>query len=327
MIVDSALYRDGKRVTPAGRTADLESDFASLDPATDFIWVGLHQPSVAEMKRVAVAFHLHPLAVEDAVLAHQRPKLEKYAEDQHFMVLKTLWYVDESDAVETGEIAIFVGPGYVVTVRHGQGAELAVARRNLEAQDKVLKFGPFSVLYSVCDRVVDGYEVVGQELQTDVDEVELSVFDETRTGDTRRIYTLKREVAEFRRAVGPLRDPLTRFAEKRVPGMPAAAADYFRDVADHTIRVNELVESLDALLSSAHDALTAKISVQQNDDMRKISAWVAVAAVPTLLAGIYGMNFNDMPELSWRWGYFALLGLMALACFTLHRLFKRSGWL
>jgi magnesium transporter len=243
------------------------------------------------------------------------------------MVLKTLWYVDERDDVETGEIAVFVGDHYVVTVRHGEGGELHATREHLEESADVLGHGPFAVLYAVCDSVVDNYEHVAAELETDVDEVELAVFASTRADHSQRIYHLKREVAEFRRAVMPLRDPLLRFAQKQVPGMPDTAAAFFRDVADHAIRVHEQVESLDTLLSSAHDAHMARISVQQNDDMRKISAWVAMAAVPTLIAGIYGMNFDHMPELHWRYGYPLALGLMAVIILTLYRLFKKSGWL
>jgi magnesium transporter len=175
--------------------------------------------------------------------------------------------------------------------------------------------------------VVDGYEVVADELQTDVDEIEMSVFSEVRTSDSRRIYTLKREVAEFRRAVAPLREPLLAFAQGRVVGLPKEAAAFFRDVSDHAIRVHDQIEALDSLLSTAHDAHLARITVQQNDDMRRISAYVAMAAVPTLIAGIYGMNFENMPELTWRYGYFVLMAFMALVVLVLWRSFKRSGWL
>jgi magnesium transporter len=243
------------------------------------------------------------------------------------MVLKTIWYDDANDAVETGEIAVFVGRNYVVTVRHGAGSELGVARRDLEEHTEVLGHGPFAVLYSVCDRVVDAYEDVASELDNDVDEIELSVFGDKRGGDAQRIYTLKREVAEFRRAVEPLREPMLRFAKGQVDGMPQPACAFFRDVADHTLRVYERIENTDSLLSSAHDALMAQISVQQNNDMRKISAWVAMAAVPTMIAGIYGMNFVHMPELGWTYGYPTVLLVMAAICASLYRLFKKSGWL
>ncbi|MFY9915847.1 MAG: magnesium/cobalt transporter CorA [Nocardioidaceae bacterium] len=327
MIVDCALYRDGRRVALDDNGRDIASAYARADLAeTDFVWVGLFEPSSDEMTKVADVFGLHPLAVEDAVVAHQRPKLERYG-DALFMVLKTIWYVDATDAVETGEIAVFVGDDYVVTVRHGEGSELGVARRDLEEHTEVLGHGPYAVLYSVCDRVVDAYENVAAELETDVDETELSVFSDNRSSDARRIYTLKRELAEFRRAVAPLREPMTRFAHCQVTGMPESAAAFFRDVADHTLRVYEQIENLDSLLSSAHDALMAQISVRQNDDMRKISAWVAMAAVPTMIAGIYGMNFDHMPELRASYGYPLVLAVMLLICALLYRLFKKSGWL
>jgi magnesium transporter len=327
VIVDCALYRDGVRVTPPGEVADIHAAVDSVNEPNEFVWLGLFEPDHDEMNDVAKTFALHRLATEDAVKAHQRPKLERYHEGHLFMVLKTLWYVDEEDAVETGEIAVFLGHNYVVTVRHGQGAGLAMTRRGLEESTAILGHGPFAVLYSICDRIVDGYEKVAAELETDVDEIETAVFATVGTAQSHRIYTLKRELAEFRRAVGPLREPLARFADRQVAGMPREAAAFFRDVADHALRVYEQVESLDSLLTSAHDAYQARISVQQNDDMRKISAWVAIAAVPTALAGIYGMNFTHMPELGWTYGYPAVLTVMALVCVGLYRLFRRSGWL
>ena len=327
VIVDCAVYRSGSRIPLPGDSKDIDVALDAAQQPADFVWIGLYRPSEEEMDEVAKKLDLHPLAVEDAVQAHQRPKLERYDGDLLFMVLKTLWYVDLRDAVETGEIAVFVGKNYVVTVRHGEGGGLHETRSRLEECVDVLGHGPFAVLWAVCDSVVDNYEKVAADLDNDVQETELAVFATTRTDQSKRIYHLKREVAEFRRAVMPLRDPLQRFAQKQVPGMPDAAAAFFRDVADHAIRVQEQVESFDALLSSAHDAHMARITVQQNDDMRKISAWVAIAAVPTLIAGIYGMNFDHMPELRWQYGYPLALGLMGAVCLTLHRLFKKSGWL
>ncbi len=326
MIVDCALYRDGVRValeTPHGDLGKLRDAVTEPD---DFVWIGLHQPDDDEMKLVSDLFNLHDLAVEDALKAHQRPKLERY-DDGLFLVLKTLWYVDESDAVETGEINLFLGPSYVVSVRHGEGTELGSARHDLEQRAELLCHGPAAVVYAICDRVVDGYEEVGAALETDVDEVEESVFSTARSDNSGRIYVLKREIAEMRRAVGPLRDPMTRFASGRVTGVPPASAPFFRDVHDHLVRVSEVIETLDNLLSTALDAELARIFVQQNDDMRRISAWVAIAAVGTLIAGVYGMNFDYMPELHWHFGYFMALGLMLVSSVVLYRLFKRSGWL
>lgn len=292
----------------------------------DFVWVGLHQPDHHELGQVAAAFGLHHLAVEDAVKAHQRPKLERY--DHHlFLIVKTLWYVDEEDAVETGEISLFVGEDFVVTVRHGQGGALQSARTYLEDREQVLTHGPSAVVYAVCDSVVDAYLEVVDALEEDVDEVEESVFSSARTNDSERIYTLKREIAEVRRAVMPLREPMRRFASGLVPGMDDASAPFFRDVADHLTRAAELIDNLDALLSSAFEAHLAGISVQQNNDMRKISAAVGLVAAPTLIAGIYGMNFDQMPELHWAWGYPFALALMFLTSGFLWVFFKRSGWL
>ncbi|MDX6297402.1 MAG: magnesium transporter [Nocardioidaceae bacterium] len=328
MIIECAVYRHGNRVALTEDPKDLR---AALDAARceegGFVWIGLHEPTADEMSEVQKCLNLHPLAVEDALTAHQRPKLERYPGDHVFMVLKTLWYVDLNDAVETGEIAVFVGKDFVVTVRHGRGGELNLTRRSLEAQANVLGHGTFSVLYSVCDHVVDEYAKVVAELQIDVDEIELSVFSGERTEDAQRIYTLKREVSEFRRAVAPLRGPLGRLSHGELPEIEDHAATFFRDVADHAILITEQVENLDGLLSSAHDAHMARISVQQNDDMRKISAWVAIAAIPTVVAGIYGMNFDNIPELSWHYGYYYALTLMAIACITLYRAFKHNGWL
>ncbi|HSE72506.1 MAG TPA: magnesium/cobalt transporter CorA [Nocardioidaceae bacterium] len=326
MIVDCALYREGVRVPLATGKDDLEGTLEARVQEGDFVWVGLHDPGAAELDHVAELFSLHPLAVEDALHAHQRPKLERY-EDMLFLVLKTLWYVDELDAVETGEINLFVGEGFVVSVRHGEGTELHTARLDLEQKAQLLGHGPSAVVYAICDRVVDSYESVAASLEIDVDEVEESVFSPTRSDDSARIYVLKRELAETRRAVVPLKDPMKRFAVGSVPGISADSAPFFRDVADHVTRVSETVDTLDGLLSTAFDAYLARISVQQNSDMRKISAWVAIAAVGTLIAGIYGMNFSNMPELRWKYGYFTALAVMGAASVVLYKLFKRSGWL
>jgi magnesium transporter len=326
MIVDSALYRDGVRVTVDCHKSELEKVRDAAIGERDFVWVGLHDPEAEELDRVAKAFSLHPLAVEDALKAHQRPKLERY-DDGLFLALKTLWYVDEDDAVETGEINLFVGRSYVVTVRHGKGSELHTARLDLEERTAVLGHGPSAVVYAVCDRVVDEYEAVASSLEEDVDQVESSVFSPDRTQDSQRIYVLKRELAEVRRAVNPLREPMKRFATGSVAFVTQESAPFFRDVTDHLVRVSESVETLDGLLSTAFDAHIAKISLQQNEDMRKISAWVAIAAIGTLVAGIYGMNFVNIPELHWHFGYYYALGLMVGAAVLLWALFKRSGWL
>ncbi|HET7684123.1 MAG TPA: magnesium/cobalt transporter CorA [Marmoricola sp.] len=326
MIVDNALYRKGVRVPCGVAVDDLAGVRTLATGPDDFVWVGLHDPTEHELEAVADLYDLHPLAVEDALRAHQRPKLERY-DDSLFMALKTLWYVDEDDAVETGEINLFIGAKFVVSVRHGEGSGLHDARLALENREQVLVHGPSAAVYAICDQVVDKYEEVAQFLVEDVDEVEASVFSGERTNDAARIYVLKRELAEMRRAVVPLRDPIARFASGNVDGLDAEAGPYFRDVADHLARVAETVDSLDALLSTAFEAHLAQISINQNDDMRKISAIVGIIAAPTLIAGIYGMNFDHMPELHWLLGYpFALL-LMVGSSLAIWIAARRAGWL
>jgi magnesium transporter len=326
VIVDNALYRKGERVDLGLDRQDLAGVRARVTEAHDFVWVGLHDPTSAELEAVARLYNLHELAVEDAITAHQRPKVERYA-DSLFMVLKTLWYVDANDAVETGEISLFTGHKFVITVRHGSGGALSDARHRLEQTKNVLAHGPSAVVYAVCDQVVDRYEEVAGALQADVDEVEQSVFSPERTNDAERIYVLKRELAEMRRAVLPLREPMNRFAAGAVSWIHSDAGPYFRDVADHLTRVAETIETLDALLSAAFEGHTAQISIQQNDDMRKITAAVGLVAAPTLIGSIYGMNFEHMPELHWMFGYPMALGLMVLSSLGVYILSKRSGWL
>ncbi|GAB2977786.1 magnesium/cobalt transporter CorA [Nocardioides montaniterrae] len=326
MIVDSAVYRHGTRLPVDCRVHDYATLRHNATEAGDFVWVGLYEPSHVELAEIAEAFDLHALAVEDAVVAHQRPKLEQYG-DSMFLVLKTLWYVDEDDAVETGEINMFIGHDFIITVRHGRGAQLSDARHTLESQQAMLDHGPSAVVYAVCDVVVDGYVDVVGELQVDVDEVEASVFSSERTDDSNRIYVLKRELSEVRRAVMPLREPMRRFASGTVDLMEQGAMPFFRDITDHLTQAAEEIDNLDSLLSTAFEAHMTRVSLNQNEDMRKISAGVALAAVPTLIAGVYGMNFDHMPELGWEFGYLYAVVLMVLCVGGLWWFFKKSGWL
>ncbi len=243
------------------------------------------------------------------------------------MVLRTLTYIDATSDVETGEISLFVGADMAITVRHGDGTELAGVRARMEGHPDVLAHGPAAVLYAVSDTVVDTYITVAAELQIDVDELEASVFSPARTDDFERIYKLKRELQEFRRAVVPLVEALGGIATQEMPAIPRDARPFFRDVNDHLLRVQEQVESLELLLNGILQAHLAQVGNRQNEDMRRISAWVAILAVPTMIAGIYGMNFKHMPELSWRYGYPLAIGLMLAICGTLYRTFKRTGWL
>jgi magnesium transporter len=328
MIANSAVYRDGSRLQVAAKPDDLDAIRKAVQSGQsgDFVSVGLHEPDEAEMARVAAIFGLHRLAVEDSLHPVQRPKLEKYG-DMAFLVLKTLWYVKESDSIKSGQVAVFMGPDYAVTVRQGAGFELERVRHDLEKHADVLKQGPAAVVYAVSDRIVDVYEQVVSDLEDDVDEVEAAVFSPDRTHASKRISELNRELTAVRRAVTPLRSPMQQFAEAKVQGVSADAALFFRDVADHLARVSDAVDALDNLLSSVFDANLSRIGVQQNDDMRRMSAWAAIFAVITVLAGIYGMNFAHMPELRWSFAYPLLLLVMAGLSVGLYRKFKKSGWL
>lgn len=331
VIVDCAIYRDGHRTDGP---EDLSDALAGARSAGGFVWIGLHEPTPEEFDLVSQEFGLHPLAVEDALKAHQRPKLEVY-DDSLFAVLKPVVYEPESDAVSTGELMIFLGDAFAVVVRHGEGSPLKAVRRRLEHEPELLGKGPTAVLYAIADAAVDHYLEVAVELQNDLEELEAEVFSPDGGGSRHtasRIYTFKRQVLEFRRATGPLAPPLARLAGTGlygagVPFVNDRARPFFRDVNDHLTRVNESVESLDRLVSDILSAHLAQTGVRQNDDMRKISAWAAMAAVPTMLAGIYGMNFDHMPELHWVWGYPAVIALMAVLEVLLYRQFKRRGWL
>ncbi|MFI5668907.1 magnesium and cobalt transport protein CorA [Streptomyces sp. NPDC051704] len=327
VIVDCAMYRDGRRSpAPEDLSDALDEARASGDA---FLWVGMYEPTEEEFEHVSREFRLHKLAVEDALTAHQRPKLEVY-DDSLFVVLKPVMYDDDTDTVTTGELMLFIGDSFVVTVRHGEGAALSAVRHRLEHEPEVLRHGPTAVLYAVSDAVVDHYIEVAAELQADLEEVEADVFAPQAT-DTKntaaRIYGFKRQVLEFRRATSPLLQPMDRLAFGNVPFVHEHAQPFFRDVADHLTKASEYIEGLDRLLSDALAAHLAQMGVRQNDDMRKISAWAAMAAVPTMVAGIYGMNFDHMWELRQPWGYPAVILVMAGACLGLHRLFKTRGWL
>ena len=324
VIVDCALYRHGVRAEVDASLPELLAK-ARAD-GDSFIWLGLHDPTEAELAHAAEEFGLHPLAVEDALKAHQRPKVEEF-EDGIFLVLKTVRYDEPSQQVELGDVMLFLGDAFVVTVRHGAARALADVRRRLELNRAVLDCGPFSVVYAVCDAVVDDYTEISFAVEEDIEEVEERVFSPDRTNDAARIYNLKREIIEFRRAVRPLVEPMDRLATGQVERVHEHLRPYFRDVADHAVRVSEQVDSFDDLLTSVLAANLAQVSLQQNADMRRISAWVAIVAVPTMIAGIYGMNFEHMPELGWRFGYPLSLTLMLLACTGLYRTFKRTGWL
>ncbi|AXK31571.1 magnesium and cobalt transport protein CorA [Streptomyces armeniacus] len=335
-VVDCAVYHGGHREEHQLNPAEALRIVRSGEGG-EFVWIGLHEPTEQEFSGIAQEYGLHPLAVEDAVHAHQRPKLERY-DDSIFTVFKTIHYVEHaeltatSEVVETGEVMCFTGRDYVITVRHGGQGSLRALRHRLESDPELLAKGPSAVLHAIADQTVDGYLAVADAVQDDIDEVEIDVFSDSsgqrsRGGDAGRIYQLKREVLEFKRAVSPLLRPMQLLAERPMRLVDPDIQNYFRDVADHLTRVNEQVLAFDDLLNSILQANLAQATVAQNEDMRKITSWAAIFAVPTMIAGIYGMNFDHMPELEWKYGYYGVLALTAAICVAIHRGFKRNGWL
>ncbi|MFI6353218.1 magnesium and cobalt transport protein CorA [Streptomyces sp. NPDC050743] len=336
-VVDCAVYREGKRVASAKPLSPHEA-MRQVRRDGGFVWIGLHEPTEAEFAGIASEFGLHPLAVEDAVQAHQRPKLERY-DDSLFTVFKTIHYIEHdrltatSEVVETGEVMCFTGRDFFITVRHGGQGSLRALRHRLQDDPELLAKGPSAVLHAIADHVVDGYIAVADAVQDDIDEVETEVFSPGRKGgvsrgvDSARIYQLKREVLEFKRAVAPLLRPMQLLSERPMRLVDPDIQKYFRDVADHLARVQEQVLGFDELLNSILQANLAQASVAQNEDMRKITAWAAIIAVPTMVCGVYGMNFKYMPELHWKYGYPVIMGITVAICLGIHRTLKRNGWL
>jgi magnesium transporter len=342
-MVNNAIYIDGKR---AIQPASLDQTYDELrrcpDTGHSFCWIGLLRPSEAEIHSVAEEFNLHPLAVEDAIDAHQRPKLERYGETL-FVVLRPAWYVDPVEVVEIGELHLFLGPDFVVALRHAEEPDLAEVRHRLEETPDLLRRGPYAVLYAVLDKVVDDYAPVLDGLRGDIDEIEIQVFD----GDpeaSRRIYQLSREVIEFQRAVEPLTDVLIQLREMLKDGAGEAEVELrrlLRNVADHVTRVVERLDGFRELLTdilSVNATLVAQrqneemtrlteASYQQNEQVKRISSIAAILFAPTLIAGIYGMNFTHMPELHWVLGYPMAMVLMLALPLVLYLVFRRRGWL
>ena len=337
-VVAAALYRDGRRVESPPTVA--ETARRLRDQRGTMAWIGLYRPAETQLLAVAEEFGLHELAVEDAIVAHQRPKLERYG-DTLFVVLRAARYLDEVEEVEFGELHLFVGSNFVLTVRHSQAPDLAVVRRRMESDPDLLALGPEAVLYAILDGVVDGYAPVVAGLQNDIDEIETEVFG----GDpkvSRRIYELSREVIEFQRATSPLLGML----EGLMAGFEKYRTDeelqrYLRDVADHATTVAERVDGFRQMLA---DILTVnatlvsqaqneeiknltEASYDQNEEIKKVSAWAAILFAPTLIGTVYGMNFDHIPELGWVFGYPFALALMLLVSLTLYAIFKRRGWL
>ncbi|WP_328913155.1 MULTISPECIES: magnesium/cobalt transporter CorA [unclassified Streptomyces] len=329
VVVDCAVYVDG------GRVASLPPQDALTEARKrdgGFVWIGVHEPEAEHLAEIAADFGLHPLAVEDAVKAHQRPKLERYG-DTLFMVVKTIVFVEHekftatSEVVDTGELMIFLGPDFVVVVRHGSAPGLARVRQQLESRPEMLAHGPVSVLHAITDQVVDDYLDVADALELDVDELESDVFSAAHGDDAERIYQLKRELLEFKRAVHPMGRPLERLSEDADPLIGTEMGRYFRDVSDHLTHVRDRLAGYGELVDGLLAANLSQLAVQQNVDMRRISAGAALLAIPTMIAGFYGMNFDHMPELRWSFGYPLVLAVMVTLSGLGYRAFRRYGWL
>ncbi|MGN9758048.1 magnesium and cobalt transport protein CorA [Streptomyces sp. SD31] len=337
-VVEAALYQDGVRVSSPATLADTYRELR--DQPSGMAWIGLARPTEAELLSLAAEFDLHPLAVEDAMEAHQRPKLERYG-DTLFVVLRAARYLDAPEEVDFGELHVFVGPDFVITVRHGAAPDLSAVRRRMEESPELLKLGPEAVLYAILDTVVDGYEPVVVGVQNDIDEIETEVF----RGDpevSRRIYELSREMVEFQRAtrplVGMLHGLMAGFSKY---GTDEELQRYLRDVADHVTHTSERVDGFRQALTeiltvnatlvtqqqNAEMRALAEAGFEQNEEIKKISSWAAILFAPTLVGTIYGMNFKHMPELHWVLGYPFAIALMGIVCTSLYVIFKRRDWL
>ncbi|ORW86770.1 magnesium transporter CorA [Mycobacterium sp. IEC1808] len=333
-LVDCAVYVDGHRLPgkfsySAALTRVRQTQVFGQQA---FVWVGLREPSLAEMQEVADVFGLHPLVVEDAVCAHQRPKLERYDETL-FLVLKTVNYVPHESVaaarqiVETGEVMVFVGKDFVVTVRHGEHGGLSEVRKQMEADPEQMRLGPYSVMHAIAHEVVNHYLEVSHLIESDIDSIEEVAFAPGRKIDVEPIYLLKREVVELRRSVNPLSGAFHRIQVENKDLISKEVRRYLRDLADHHSEAAEHIASYDDMLNSLIQAALARVGMQQNNDMRKMAAWAGILAVPTMVAAIYGMNFHFMPELNWTWGYPGIMAFMAMFCLVLYFQFRRNNWL
>jgi magnesium transporter len=322
MIVDSAIYVDGKRAAEPG---SLDETYQACRSQEGIAWIGLYKPTTEEFESVAQEFELHRLSVEDALDAHQRPKLERYGETL-FVVLRPARYLDESETVEFGETHVFVGRDFVITVRHSEVPDLSEVRRRLEADPELLRRGPEAILHAIMDQVVDDYGPVVDGLENDIEEIEAQVFGGS-ADVSRRVYELAREVIQFQRAADPLNDVLGALIRGEAIDVDSEVGRYLRDVQDHAQHVSERLTGYRDLLQNILSVNLTLVSLQQNEQVKKISGWAAILFAPTLIGTVYGMNFDHMPELHWTLGYPFVLTLMVLTSLVLYLAFKRRGWL
>lgn len=321
-IVNCAAYAEGKRIADV----DLCDVHEVLREDDQFVWIGLHEPSEEVLSLVQEEFNLHELAVEDAHLAHQRPKIEQYA-DSIFVVLRTV-QMNKEHHIEFGETHFFVGGNFIVVVRHGSNVAYTDIRTRCESTPELMRKGQGFVLYAIMDFIVDRYFPVVHELEQELEAIESKIFKEKPSRETtEQIYDLKRELLEVKRAVSPLVDICNRLMRFEIKCVSEETRPYFRDVYDHVIRINEMIDNTRELLNSAMEANFSLISISQSDVSKKFAGWAAIIAVPTMIAGFYGMNFRFMPELQWRYGYFAVISVTIAICCTLYYFFRRSGWL
>lgn len=320
-IVNSIAYSGGLR------TAEVDLDHISVAvEESDFIWIGLHEPSEETLVKIQTEFKLHDLAIEDAHRAHQRPKIELYG-DSLFVVLRTA-QINNEHHVDFGETHIFVGNNFLITVRHGSSVPYTEVRNRCENSPELLGKGQSFALYAIMDFIVDNYYPVVHDLEMDLANIEAKIFkDKPSKETTELIYQLKRELLEIKRAVSPLIDVCNRLMRFDIKYISEETRPYFRDIYDNVVRINEMIENTRELLNTALDANFSLLSILQNDISKKFAGWAAIIALPTMIAGFYGMNFRTMPNTDWAYGFYAIIGLTIISCLLVFYLFKKSGWL
>jgi len=322
-VVNCAVYSDGRRL----KTIPIEDISEHLDDPNGFVWIGLHEPGEELLNELKEEFQLHALAIEDAHRAHQRPKLETYGETL-FIVMRTAQMNPNSHDIDFGETHFFIGKHFLVSIRHGSSRAYSEVRSRCESTPQLLRKGPAFALYAVMDSIVDGYFPIIDSLEEELENVEERIFAEKPSRETtRQIYDLKRRFVDVKRAISPLIDVCTRIMRFDLELIPEDTRPYFRDIYDHVIRINEMVDSSREILGTALEANFSLVSISQNDIQKRFAGWAAILAVPTMVAGIYGMNFDFMPELRWQYGYPLILSLIFILCGLMYAGFKRAGWL